>query len=103
MYPSIGLFLHKADSNSQKPFVLVAPVERVLRVVRTIPSVNLNVLVGRHLPANIALEESHHSAQMLAHTHEVILSGNTDLPMRPALGLGFSIATDFSAPDSAVS
>ena len=58
--------LHETDSEGQKPLVLCVPVKRILRIIRTIPGVNLNILVGRYFLANITLEESHHPARMLA-------------------------------------
>ena len=50
--------LHEADRDGQEPLVLHTPVERVLRVIRAIPGMHFNVLVGRHLIPNILNEKS---------------------------------------------
>ena len=50
--------LHEADRDGQEPLVLHTPVERVLRIIRAIPGMHFNVLVGRHLIPNILNEKS---------------------------------------------
>lgn len=45
--------LHETDGERVKPFVLSAPVERILRIIGTIPGVNLDLLIRRYLVSNV--------------------------------------------------
>lgn len=45
--------LHETDGERQKPFVLSAPVERILRIIGTIPGVNLDLLIRGHLLSSV--------------------------------------------------
>jgi hypothetical protein len=92
----MGIFLHEAYCDGQKPFVLGAPIERVLWIIRTIPSVNLNILIRRHLLGNITLKETHHPMRGSIQRLRMIQSRNTNLLMKLPFGLGFSAAKFFS-------
>lgn len=95
-----GVVVHEADGDGQQPFVLHTPVERVLRVIGTIPGVNDDILVGRHLGANILVYHSLESGVSLVHYcprgKGSLKIGVTDLPIKP-VGLGTCSAIGFSS------
>lgn len=61
------MVVHEADSDGQQPFVLVTPVERVLGIIRTVPGMDNDVLIGRHLSANILVYHCLESGVSLVH------------------------------------
>lgn len=66
-------FLHEAYGDGEQPFVFEAPVEGILRIVGSVPGVDLDILVCGHFLADILVQHSPDSVRVLVQQFGLVL------------------------------